>query len=81
MHNQSKIDELVSAVRNVAASNWVLQVAEHFAGYFDELGITVSVKGDTSDDEIRDLRNRIAPALARIQTPFRWWCCSNGAAG
>jgi len=72
MYDQPKVDELVSAIRSGAKSDCVQQVSEHFAGYFDELGITVSVKADTSDDEIRELKNGIAPALARLDMPFRW---------
>jgi hypothetical protein len=72
MHNQAKIDELVSAVRHVAASERVVEVSEHFAGYFDELGITVSLQGDMSDGEVRDLKNRIAGGLASLEMPFRW---------
>jgi len=71
MYDRSKVDEVLSAVRS-AESDHVLRISEHFAGYFDELGITVSVKADTSDDEIRDLKNRIAAVLSRLETPFRW---------
>lgn len=72
MYDDPQIAEMVSAVRRVAISDRVLQVEEHFAGYFDELGITVSVESDTSDDDIRDLKNRIAPQLARFDMPFKW---------
>jgi hypothetical protein len=71
MYDHSKVDELLSAVRS-AKSDHVLRISEHFAGYFDELGITVSVKADTSDDEIRDLKNQIATVLSRLEVPFRW---------
>jgi hypothetical protein len=72
MYDQSKVAEFVSAVSSAAISNCVLQVSEHFAGYFDELGVTILVKGDTSDDELRGLKNEIALRLAPLQMPFRW---------
>jgi hypothetical protein len=72
MYDKPKIEALVSAVRRAATANCVLQVAEHFAAYFDELGITVSVKDDTSDEEIRELKNKVSPALATFEVPFLW---------
>jgi hypothetical protein len=47
-------------------------MSEHYAAYFDELGITVSVRADTSDDEIRDLKSRIILATSGFEVPFRW---------
>src|SRR5438309_784921 len=72
MYDQSKVDELLSAIRSGAKSDCVEKVSEHFAGYFDELGITISVKADTPDEEIRDLKNRITAVLSRFESPFRW---------
>jgi hypothetical protein len=50
----------------------VLQVTEQFAGYFDELGITILVKLETSDEDIRNLKNQIAPVLLERPVPFKW---------
>jgi hypothetical protein len=72
MYDQSKVDELLSAIRSGAKSDCVEKVSEHFAVYFDELGITISVKADTPDEEIRDLKNRITTVLSRFESPFRW---------
>lgn len=72
MYDQPKIDELVSAIRSSATADCVQEVSEHFAGYFDELGITVSVKPDTLDEEIREVKNTIASVLSRFEIPFRW---------
>lgn|ERR1700687_2720532 len=71
MYDPSKVEELLTAVRG-SKSDCVQQISEHFAGYFDELGITVSVKDDTPDDSIRDLKNKISTALSRFDVPFRW---------
>jgi hypothetical protein len=72
MYSQSKVDEAVSAVRRIATGSLVLKVSEHFAGYFDELGITISLDGSASVDEIRDLKNRVAPELIQMKMPFQW---------
>jgi hypothetical protein len=49
-----------------------VQISEHFAGYFDELGITITLKRDTSDAEVRELKDRILAALSRVSLPFTW---------
>lgn len=72
MYDESKSEALLSAVNKVAMGDRVLQVSGHFAIYFDELGINVFVKDDTSDANIRELKNKIAPVLASIKVPFRW---------
>ena len=59
MYDPAKVEEILTAVRG-SESDCVQQISEHFAGYFDELGITVSVKDDTTDDSIRDLKNKIS---------------------
>ena len=71
MYDPAKVEEILTAVRG-SKSDCVQQVSEHFAGYFDELGITVSVKDDTTDDSIRELKNEISTTLSRFDTPFRW---------
>ena len=40
IYDRSKIEEVLSAVHGVTADQ-VVQISEHFAGYFDELGITI----------------------------------------
>jgi len=72
MYDGSKIEAVVSAVRKVATADCVLQVSEHFAVYFDELGITVSVRDDTSDEDVRELKNKLFPVLAGFTMPFLW---------
>jgi hypothetical protein len=71
MYDRSKIEEVLSAVRGVTADQ-VVQISEHFAGYFDELGITITLKRDTSDAEVRELKDRILAALSRASPPFAW---------
>lgn len=65
MYDQSQIAVLTSAVRTALSDPLVLEVADHFAGYFDELGITITVKPETSDEQVRELKQRITPLLSQ----------------
>jgi hypothetical protein len=47
MYDKSRIALLMSAVRSALSDPFVLEVSDHFAGYFDELGITITVKPET----------------------------------
>ena len=69
MYDRSKVEEVVSAVRAVS-TEYAVQTSEHFAGYFDELGITVALKSDTSDAQVRESKDRVV--VSRISMPFRW---------
>lgn len=71
MYDRLKVEEVVSAVRAVTTDHAV-QISEHFAGYFDELGITVALKNDTSDSQVRELKDRILATLSRVSMLFRW---------
>jgi hypothetical protein len=71
MFDQSRIVALMSALRSALSDPLVLEVTDHFAGYFDELGITITVKPETSDEQVRELKQKIAPVLSR-QQPFQW---------
>jgi hypothetical protein len=72
MYDKSKIVRLMARVREVANQPFVLTVSDHFAGYFDELGITIAVKPDTSAAQIVNLKDRISPVLASAQLPCKW---------
>ena len=61
----------LSAVR-AATTEYGVQISEHFAGYFDELGMTVALKSDTSDAQVRELKDRVFAAVSRVSMPFRW---------
>lgn len=71
MYDQSRIAALTSALRSDLSNPFVLEVADHFAGYFDELGITITVKPETSDEQVRELKQKIAPLLSH-DLPFKW---------
>jgi hypothetical protein len=71
IYDRSKVEEIVSAVRAVTTEHAV-QVSEHFAGYFDELGITVALKADTSDAQVQKLKDKVFAALSQVAMPFQW---------
>ena len=56
-------------LRNILAS---ARSKNTLPGYFDELGITVVVTAETSDDEILSLKDRIAPVLLESRVWFKW---------
>ena len=65
MHDQLRIALLMSALRSTLSDPFVLGVSDYLAGYFDELGITVTVKPDTADEQVRELKRKIAPVLSQ----------------
>jgi len=69
MYDESKIVRLMARVREVANQPFVLTARDHFAGYFDELAITIAVKPDTSAAQIAKLRDGMSPVLASAQLP------------
>ncbi len=51
-------------------------VEEHFAGYFNELGVTLRLAEQASDESIVELRNKllncIEAVVARLDMDFTW---------
>jgi len=41
MYDKQKIEQMVSAVRSALRNDPVSKVSDHFAAYFDELGVAV----------------------------------------
>ena len=72
MYDQQRIALLVSALRSTLSDPSVVGVSDHFAGYFDELGITITVKPDTPDQHVRMLKEKVAPVLFQHPQPFKW---------
>ena len=72
MYDRSQVEVFTKTIRTALNDPCVVDVSDHFAGYFDELGITVTVKPETPDDQIRSLKERIAPVLFQSHQPFRW---------
>ena len=67
-----RIALLVTSLRSTLSDPLVVGVSDHFAGYFDELGITITVKPDTPDEHVRTLKEKIAPILFQHPQPFKW---------
>ena len=71
MYDEKAVRDVVARVR-YAAGPTVISVEEHFAGYWDELGITITVEPSTSDDQIEELRVRILETMYLRPLPFLW---------
>ena len=56
-------DKLIGDVRLIADKPFVESVSDHFAGYFNELGITVSLAPDADDEEVIALQNQLLAYL------------------
>jgi len=72
MYDQQQAATLVLGVRRAANHPRVLEVSEHFAGYFDELGITITVRPETSQEEIAGIKDQVAPVLLNARVTFKW---------
>ena len=70
--NQSHLAPLTSAVRAAISDSCVISVTDHVAGYFDELGITITVKPETPDDQVRMVKEKITPALFGSRQQVKW---------
>ena len=71
MYDEKAVRDVVARVR-YAAGPTVISVEEHFAGYWDELGITITVEPTMSDDQIGEIRVRILEAMHLRSLPFIW---------
>ncbi len=72
MYDQTQVARVVGVVRVTLRSDAVVSVTDHFAGYFDELGITVTVKPTTSQQEVLSLKDKAASVLLQQSLPFKW---------
>jgi len=69
-------DQLLAQIREIASPPLVEAIEEHFAGYFNELGITIRLAEQASDESVVELRNRllngIEAVVARLNIDFTW---------
>ena len=76
MYDEAKYSEVVSGVKSRASRPSVLEVRDHFAGYFDELGLWVQFRDGTSDQEVIEVGNELLTylndVLPRNNESFRW---------
>ena len=69
-------DQVVAPVREIADLPFVIDVEDHFAGMWNELGIQIKVRSGTSDREVIGLRNDVLSCLRGMnqesEFPFTW---------
>ncbi|WP_156383503.1 hypothetical protein [Pseudoxanthomonas sp. Root65] len=70
-------DRVVAGVRAIAMQwPFVTSASDHFAGYFNELGITLTIASDARDDDVLSLQNMLLAYLdsfwAKENPDFTW---------
>jgi hypothetical protein len=72
----AKYNQVVTGVRSRASISSVLEVRDHFAGYFNELGLWVQFREGTPDREVIEVGNDLLvylnEVLPRDNEWFRW---------
>ena len=70
------MDQLMADVKAIGVRPLVESVEEHFAGYFNELGITLRLNEQASEHDVVVLRNSILQLIERksseLQVNFTW---------
>ncbi len=72
MYSEAQIAALMKAVRETATDAYVAEISEHFAGYYDELGITITVLPGTANRDIEALSQRVSNTLRNHRVGFGW---------
>ena len=65
-------NRLLDDVRAISDKPIVRSVEEHFAGYFNELGITINLTDDAADSDVIELRNALLTYLGGVSLDFTW---------
>jgi len=69
-------DQVVNEVRDLASRPFVLSIEDDFAGYFNELGISVALATDSTDQDVillrNDLLDRLECLLPHGRSSFTW---------
>jgi hypothetical protein len=72
----SPVDQVLDDVRVIADWPFVRSVEDHFAGYFNELGITINLTDDASNFDVIQLRNKVLAYLknasVELELEFTW---------
>ena len=81
-HNQRQLervspgDHASAEVRRIAAKPFVTSVEDHFAGYFNELGLFLTVVETATDAQVLELRNELLQCLETLlpkgKAAFTW---------
>jgi len=69
-------ERVCSEVRTIASKPFVSAIEDHFAGYFNELGLTITVVESASDSDVINLRNELLQhlesQLPKGSSQFKW---------
>ena len=71
--DDSKFNEVVSGIRARASRPSVLEVCDHFAGYFNELGLWVQFREDAPDREVIEVGNELLAYLNEVLPRDNSW--------
>ncbi len=76
MYGKNRVDEIIISLRRILSGPNVVSVKEHFAGYFDELGITVELTSESTHEDLLALKEKAAsyllPGVPLGKEPFKW---------
>jgi hypothetical protein len=75
-YSASKYDDVVNKVKTLCNRPFVDAVEDHYACYWDELGLSVKLRDDALDAEVIALRNGLLSLLSEIlpneSSDFTW---------
>jgi hypothetical protein len=57
---------IISDVKAIANRPFVVSVSDHYAGYWDELGLTLTLAPDSRDEDVIALQNELLVYLNRF---------------
>ena len=67
---------VISGVKSIANRPFVLSISDHFAGYFNELGLTLTLSPDSHDEDVIALQNDLLAYMdtfwAENKPDFDW---------
>jgi hypothetical protein len=76
MYDKNRVEEIVTALRHRLSGPIVVDIKEHFAGYFDELGITVELASKATHENMLALKEKavsyLLPGVPHDKEPFKW---------
>lgn len=75
-YNESTYNDVVSNARDLCDSSFVEALEDHYAGYWDELGLFIKLRDDVSDADVIGLRNDLLNLLEQMlpsgKADFSW---------
>ena len=75
-YSEETIERILSDVNSIAKGDFVRDIEDHYAAYFDELGITVNLVEHTTETEwqklAEDLLEYLNKELPKDNDHFKW---------